>query len=223
MLQRSIKRLQDCPNSLAQQCLCAKRTDLGAFPATFHPAVLERIGQPATARYIEEGLDSRVRQNSVSGSWLSLNVALYITAKTLMGRIILNQNGNRADMANSVESRVPFLDHHFVEYVNALPPSLKIMPIAGDEPGKWTMVEQWILREAVKPFVAEEIYLRKKISFNPPPSGGPAVASDLVPLQIHLKARITQASVEQLEFVDWPIIKDQLASYRESPTFPANG
>ena len=93
----------------------------------------------------------------------------------------------------------------------------------GDQPGKWSLVEKWILREAVKPFVTEEIYLRKKNAFNPPPSGPPAVASDLLPLQAHLKARITQASVEQLGFVDWPFIKGLLADYLESPNFMPQG
>ena len=85
------------------------------------------------------------------------------------------------------------------------------------------MVEKWILRQAVKPFITEEVYLRKKVPFNPPPSGRPAMASDLVPLQIHFKARITQASVERLGFINWPFIGDLLADYLESPTFPAQG
>jgi asparagine synthase (glutamine-hydrolysing) len=46
----------------------------------------------------------------------------YVVTKTLLGRTILNQVGDRNDMAHSVESRVAFLDHHLVEYVNTLPP-----------------------------------------------------------------------------------------------------
>jgi asparagine synthase (glutamine-hydrolysing) len=97
------------------------------------------------------------------------------------------------------------------------------MPIAGDGPGKWTLIEKWILRQAVKSFVTEEIYLRKKIAFNPPPSPSPAVASGLNPLQIHLKKRITQANVERLGFVEWPFIKGQLEDYIAAPTFPPQG
>jgi asparagine synthase (glutamine-hydrolysing) len=66
------------------------------------------------------------------------------------------------------------------------------------------LTEKWVLRQAVKPFVTEERFLRKKTPFNPPPSRPPAVATDLVPLQIHLKARITQATVERLGFIHWP-------------------
>ena len=56
------------------------------------------------------------------------------------------------------------------------------------------MVEKWILRQAVKPFITE-VYLRKMIPFNPLPSGPPPVASQKLPLQMHLKARITQETV----------------------------
>ncbi|KAF8205847.1 putative asparagine synthase [Mycena galopus ATCC 62051] len=190
----------------------------------FRPRVVELVGKPEVLRCIEEGVDVRVRQNSVSGHWHSLHVSHYVSAKTLMGRVILNQNGDRNDMAHSVESRVTFLDHPLVEFVNSLPPSLKIRPMPGDEPGKWTLVEKWILREAVKPFVTEEVYLRKKVAFNPPPSRRPAVASkQLLPLQALLKKRITQASVERLGFIEWPFAKDLLADYLQEPTFPPGG
>ncbi|KAJ7224636.1 hypothetical protein GGX14DRAFT_314852, partial [Mycena pura] len=116
-----------------------------------------------------------------------------------------------------------FLDHHVVDYVTTIPPSLKLMPIAGDSPGQWQMVEKWILRQAVKPFITEEVYLRKKVPFNPPPSGPPPVASQKLPLQMHLKARITQENVERLGFVNWPHIRELLFEYLESPKFLPNG
>ncbi|KAF7357967.1 Asparagine synthase [Mycena venus] len=147
---------------------------LWGFDTTiFRPEILELIGQPNLVRCIEEGVDIRVRQNSISGNWHSLHVALYVIAKTLMGKTILNVMGDRSDMAHSVESRVAFLDHPLVEYVNSLPPSLKVMPITGDQPEKWSLVEKWVLRQAVKPFVTEEVYLRKKVSFHPPPFWSP--------------------------------------------------
>ncbi|KAJ7689616.1 putative asparagine synthase [Mycena rosella] len=214
----------DGPRSLLR--ISAPLAIAGVFRCSasiFRPEVLARTGQPDLVRCTEEGLDPRVRQHSVSANWHSLNVALYFNARTLLPRVILNQAGDRADMVSAVESRVAFLDHHLVEYVATLPPSLKIMPIAGEKPGSWTLVEKWILREAVKPFVTEEIYRRKKIQYNPPPAQAPKVASDLVPLQKHLNARLTQASVERLGFIDWQFVRDQLAEYLESPIFPANG
>ena len=61
-------------------------------------------------------------------------------------------------MAHSIEARTPFLDHHLTEYVNGLPPSGKIRWDAEEE----RFVEKWILREASKPFITEELYKRKK-------------------------------------------------------------
>ncbi|KAJ6470684.1 hypothetical protein C8R47DRAFT_988631, partial [Mycena vitilis] len=188
----------------------------------FCPKVLDLVGSPNLSRCIEEGIDARVRQHSVSGDWHSLNISTYVSAKTVLD-VILNQMGDRADMANSIESRVAFLDHHLVEYVAKLPPSLKIMPIAENEPGKWCLVEKWILREAVKPFVTEEVYIRRKTPFTPAPARHPAPESQLLPLQSHLKARITQTSVERLGFIDWPFTRDTLTNYLESPRFPSNG
>ncbi|KAJ7919668.1 putative asparagine synthase [Mycena leptocephala] len=191
------------------------------YGPTFKPEIIEVTGEPEIARAIVEGMDPRVRQNSISDTWHSLNVALYMTAKTFLGRIILNQVGDRADMVNAVENRVSYLDHHLVEYVNTLPPSLKIMPVAGSKPGTWTFDEKWILRQAVKPFVTEEIYRRKKAPYNPPPR--PAGGEGIAPLQLHLSRRLTQASVERLGIFHWPYIRDTLADYIESPGFPAHG
>jgi asparagine synthase (glutamine-hydrolysing) len=98
------------------------------------------------------------------------------------------------------------------------------MPIAGAGPGEWAFTEKWILREAVKPFITEEIYLRKKVPFNPPPQpSAPSGAAALVPLQVHLKARITQDSVERLGFCDWQHIEEALDAYLDAPRFPAHG
>ncbi|KAF7358007.1 Asparagine synthetase domain-containing protein [Mycena venus] len=217
-------RKSDGPRHLLNISSPLAQDSMWNFDTTmFKPEILEHTGRPDVVRCIEEGIDIRVRQNSISGHWHSLNVSLYVIAKSLMGRTILNINGDRNDMAHAVESRVAFLDHPLVEYVSNLPPSLKVMPIAGDQPGKWSLVEKWVLRQAMKPFVTEEVYLRKKVPFNPPPSGPPDVASDQLPLQKHLKTRITQANVERLGFINWPFIRDLLADFLESRTFPAHG
>ncbi|KAK6977503.1 asparagine synthetase domain-containing protein [Favolaschia claudopus] len=191
------------------------------YGETFKPEVVEVTGEPEIARAIVEGIDARVRQNSVSGTWHSLNIALYMTAKTFLGRIILNQVGDRADMANAIENRVSHLDHHLVEYVNTLPPSLKIMPVRGAKPGTWTFDEKWILRQAVKPFVTDEIYTRKKAAYNPPPR--PTAVQGLGPLQTHLSRRLTKENVERVGFLHWPYIRKTLDDYLERPSFYESG
>ncbi|KAJ7615950.1 putative asparagine synthase [Roridomyces roridus] len=192
-------------------------------PKMFLPGVVAQTGVPDLRRCIAEGIDPRVRRHSVEGSWHSLNVSLYVTGKTLMTKMLLNFLGDRNDMANSIESRVPFLDHPFVEYVNSLPPSLKLRPIAQDGPTKWILVEKWILREATKPFITDEIYKRRKIPFNPPPKPSNSNKSTLTPLQVHLRDRITQKTVERTGLFDWGYIEELLKGYLENPVYPLHG
>src|SRR2546428_655082 len=61
-------------------------------------------------------------------------------------------------MAASIESRVPFLDHEFVEYVAAMPARLKVR-------GWRTKV---VLREALRGLVPDPILTRRKMGFPVP-------------------------------------------------------
>ncbi|KAF8205841.1 asparagine synthase-domain-containing protein [Mycena galopus ATCC 62051] len=208
-------------NTSAHLFLAPVSAPLG--PPAFSAATLAQFGQPNPVRCVEQAIPTRVRQNSVEGKWHSLHVSLYVGSKTMMTNVILNINGDLNDMANSIESRPAFLDHHFVEYINSLPPSLKIRPIKGTGPGGWSLAEKWILREAVKPFVTDEMYLRKKAPFNPPPAPRREGSTGLLPLQAHLKARVTQEKVERIGFVSWPFVEAQLGAYLEQPMYPAMG
>lgn len=76
--------------------------------------------------------------------------------------------GDRCDMSHSIESRVPFLDHHLTEYVMGLPPSVKIK----GNPDDSTLNEKWILKEAVKPYVTNEMYKRREEPFIAPMARG---------------------------------------------------
>ena len=66
---------------------------------------------------------------------------------------------DRNSMANSVEIRLPYLNHELVNYLFTLPPSLKIKD-------GWT---KWILRKSAEPMLPSFIAWRKdKIGFEPP-------------------------------------------------------
>lgn len=58
--------------------------------------------------------------------WHAFNRAQYLEAKTLMAGYLLNSQGDRMLMANSVEGRFPFLDHRVIEFANRLHPRLKM-------------------------------------------------------------------------------------------------
>ncbi|KAL8953162.1 MAG: hypothetical protein Q9222_000983 [Ikaeria aurantiellina] len=145
-----------------------------------------------------EDINESARQ-AMRHKWHPLHSALYASHKTVLPSILLTNLGDRTEMSHSVEGRLPFLDHHLMEYANDLPPSVKIRY----DPDNQQLTEKWILKEASKPFVTKEVYERKKQMYFSPvkfPMGGP----------IHqlLSRLITQQGVEALGFVDWSSTKD---------------
>ncbi|KAG2386859.1 hypothetical protein C9374_001894 [Naegleria lovaniensis] len=98
--------------------------------------------------------------------WNNVHSSMYLWAKTLFQNFILVHLGDRCEMAHSVEGRVPFLDHHLVEYVNNLPLSLKLKADLDNK----VLVEKYALREATKDVLTEEVYQRIKHPFTSPPS-----------------------------------------------------
>lgn len=89
-----------------------------------------------------------------------LDRAQYSWIKTMLEGQILTWGGDRVDMANCMESRPAFLDHHLAEYAFTLPPAHRIK--AG--------VEKWVLREAMKHVLPKVLYERQKFAFMAPPS-----------------------------------------------------
>ena len=61
-------------------------------------------------------------------------------------------------MASSIESRVPFLDHHYVEFASRVPDRLKVHKGVG----------KYILKEAVKDLLPHDIIARRKMGFPTP-------------------------------------------------------
>jgi asparagine synthase (glutamine-hydrolysing) len=66
--------------------------------------------------------------------------------------------GDRMSMANSLEVRCPFTDHHILEFGLSIPFSFKYR-------GGQT---KWIVREAMKGILPDTVLRKKKTGFNPP-------------------------------------------------------
>ena len=82
---------------------------------------------------------------------------LYLDSKTyLVGDILTKVD--RMTMANSLEARVPLLDHKLIDFVTRLSSELKLKD----------GVTKYILKKAVEPFVPHEILHRKKQGFGVP-------------------------------------------------------
>ena len=85
-----------------------------------------------------------------------LDKLLYADTKTYLHELLMKQD--QMSMAASIESRVPFLDHKLVEFTAKMPTKMKLR-------GKDT---KWILREAMKGILPEEILTRSKMGFPVP-------------------------------------------------------
>lgn len=62
-----------------------------------------------------------------------------------------------------VEGRVPFLDKEFIDVAMNLNPDMKLCPVVGGENKR---IEKWLLREAFKEYLPDEIVWRQKEQFS---------------------------------------------------------
>jgi hypothetical protein len=81
---------------------------------------------------------------------------LYADQKTYLVELLMKQD--QMSMACSIESRVPFLDHEFVEFAATVPDRLKLRGGVG----------KYILKRAVEDILPRDIVYRKKMGFPTP-------------------------------------------------------
>ncbi|KZN63270.1 hypothetical protein N473_17735 [Pseudoalteromonas luteoviolacea CPMOR-1] len=82
----------------------------------------------------------------------------YYWNMTMLPNFVLSTLGDRMEMANSIEARLPFLDHKLADIALKIPTELKVKD----------RVEKYILREAMKEYLPSSIYSRKKHYFESP-------------------------------------------------------
>ncbi len=90
----------------------------------------------------------------------ALDKAQYVWCKTMLEGQILTWGGDRVDMANSMEARPAFLDHHLAKLAVNIPPQFRIK-------GR---IEKYVLREAMKGILPDVLYRREKFAFMAPPA-----------------------------------------------------
>ncbi len=86
----------------------------------------------------------------------ALSRLLYADQKTYLVELLMKQD--QMSMACSIESRVPFLDHKFVEFAATVPPHMKIRGREG----------KYILKKSVEGLLPHGIIYRKKLGFPTP-------------------------------------------------------
>ncbi|KAK6208952.1 hypothetical protein LQW54_006700 [Pestalotiopsis sp. IQ-011] len=186
----------------------------------FTPALRARYGATDKLRAVIDSW-SPAAQRQITDAWHPVHTAMYAWSKAQLPNFILTVLGDRTEMAHSIEGRPPFLDHELADLMGSVPPSLKMRygpelgagPDAGasawwnkDEPQAAAQFwEKWILREAAKPFITEELYLRRKHPYSAPiawPRGGP--------LHQMLERLLTEDNVRRLGFLDWGEVQASL-------------
>ncbi len=92
--------------------------------------------------------------------WLPMGRDQYVEAHTLMSGYLLSCQGDRVAMANSIEGRVPFLDHRLIEFANRLPAHFKLKGLS----------EKHLLKQAMRGELPEAIRTRTKQPYRAPDS-----------------------------------------------------
>ena len=87
-----------------------------------------------------------------------LNRMTYVDMRSYLPECLMAKM-DIASMANSLETRSPFLDHKVLEFAFSLPGNLKLKGLKGTK---------WILKEAFKDMLPPEIYSRGKMGFGIP-------------------------------------------------------
>jgi len=136
-------------------CLQPWLASSARVPALLHPDHREALKDYSPGAAIADTFDADALKNRHP-----LDKAQYVWIKTMLEGQILTWGGDRVDMANSMEARPPFLDHHLAEYAATLPPSMRIH-------GR---TEKYVLREAMKGLLPETLYKREKFAFMAPPA-----------------------------------------------------
>lgn len=120
-----------------------------------------------------------------------LDISQYTWSKTMLEGQILTWGGDRMDMANSMEARPAFLDHHVAEYATQIPPDVRIRD----------GIEKWVLREAMVNVLPRELYERKKFAFMAPPAHTDPVKRAAV--QEMVDHWISPERAQQLDVLDY--------------------
>lgn len=120
---------------------------------------------------------------------------MYLLAKTCLPNIVLNTLGDRMEMAGSIEGRPPLIDHKLAELICSLPVKMKLR---GN-------TVKYILREAMKPYLPEALYHRKKHYFRAPPTSQKTTNCRLYQL---MHDELLSNSTANLPFFDHKKIKN---------------
>src|SRR3546814_9094917 len=110
---------------------------------------------------------------------------------------------DRASMANSLEVRVPLLDHEFLEWAATLPPSYRLKAREG----------KYLLKKAMEDRLPREVLYREKMGFSIPLANW-----FRGPLRETVRRRLLTGLLEEIDLFDLAFIERMLAENRSEET-----
>lgn len=122
-------------------------------------------------------------------AWGDLARDQYIEVKTLLEGYLLSSQGDRPALAYAVESRLPYLDHRVVEFVNGLSPRLKLRGLR----------EKALLKAALKNDLPDSILQRPKQPYRAPDCGSFFVAGHPLP---YVQNALSASSLRRTGYFD---------------------
>ncbi len=137
-----------------------------------------------------------------------LDKAQYVWIKTMLEGQILTWGGDRVDMANSMEARPAFLDHHLAKFATQVPPQLRIKG----------STEKYVLREAMKGLLPESLYKRQKFAFMAPPAH--TDKKKWQSMLILLNEFASEEKVKEAGVLDYQSINNMIKSYEDPDMAP---
>jgi asparagine synthase (glutamine-hydrolysing) len=152
------ERLRRGVASLSERDPLTRLVNIYSF---YSPAMKRRLFLPwLQAEVSTEGAEARAALQRIFSDVQGLDPvtqALYVDTRSNLPDDLL-MVGDKTSMANSLEARVPYLDHRLVELVEQMPPGLKLKGFTG----------KYLHKKALAKWVPEDVVHRKKKGFANP-------------------------------------------------------
>lgn len=126
-----------------------------------------------------------------------------IESELLLSGYLLSSQGDRVLYANSVEGRYPFLDERLIKFVYNLPDMLKLNG----------MTEKYILKEAYKGLIPEEIRVRRKYPYH---AQNAKVLLDWKKKYSYIGDWLSEKNIKDLGIFDYSLVGRILKKYENT-------
>ena len=172
------------------------------YDESFKPRVLSqqmraRMNGLSSLQVVEEHLDEVERKWPESDFLARMT---YLELKLRLPELLL-MRVDKITMATSVEARVPFLDHHLVEYALGLPRSLKVEGTSGKH----------ILKRALEEILPHDLLYERKRGF-----GAPVREWFREGLGVWFDEHLMNSTMRRRDLLDYEFVGRMLAEHRSA-------